>query len=80
MTGQVREASLRCLDRGQVAVNARRDLARASHPDRILEYGFTLTLDPRERVVKTAASFRSMKRARLRFADGTEWIERKEDE
>ncbi len=80
MSGQVREASLRCLDRGQVAVNARRDLARASHPDRILEYGFTLTLDPRERVVKTAASFRSMKRARLRFADGTEWIERKEDE
>jgi len=60
-------------------VEARENLARASHPDRILERGFTLTLGPDGKVVPTAQAFRGLSWARLRFSDGTERIERKEE-
>ena len=79
MSREVRSVALRRMDGEGREVRARENLARASHPDRILERGFTITMDSDGRVVATARAFRSLKRARLRFADGIEHIERKEE-
>lgn len=79
MSREVRSAALRKMDGCDREAKARENLARASHPDRILERGFTITMDPQGRAVSTAREFRSLTWARLRFADGTERIERKEE-
>jgi len=69
----------RFLSKAGENVQARASLAQANHPDRILEKGFTITFGPDGKVVPTAKTFRTVPWARLRFSDGTERVERKED-
>ena len=69
----------RFMSKATDGVQARANLAQANHPDRILEKGFTMTFGPDERLVATAKAFRALPWARLRFFDGTERVERKEE-
>ena len=55
------------------------DLILASDPDRILKKGFTLTLDEKNRIIKSLEEFRKTHGARLKFHDGITDIEGKEE-
>lgn len=59
-------------DNAEKDLNARRSLVRANDPKRILEKGFTLTLDADQRIVTSREQFMNMKEpaASLRFFDG----------
>ncbi len=77
--GKLESGTDRLMRKAMDDVQARASLAQANHPDRILEKGFTLTFAPDGKVAATAQAFRALPWARLRFADGTEKIERKEE-
>lgn len=58
---------------------AHKDLVKASDPKLILRKGFTMTLDEKNKVVRSLKTFNKLKTAWLKFKDGTTEISRKED-
>lgn len=76
--GQVWALSRKCRRNSEKALTVGIDLLRAHDPALILKKGFTLTLDDRDRVVKTLTDFRQLPEASLKFHDGTAKIIAKE--
>ncbi len=60
-------------------LNARQELVLASDPGRILNKGFTLTLDDKNRIISSLKKFEKVRSARLKFKDGISKIIRKEE-
>ena len=60
-------------------LNTRQELVLASDPGRILNKGFTLTLDDKDRIISSLKKFEKVRSARLKFKDGISKIIRKEE-
>ncbi|NIM14959.1 MAG: hypothetical protein GTO45_23585 [Candidatus Aminicenantes bacterium] len=70
---------LKKINTTQKALNAYTQLVQASDPQQILKKGFTLTLDEKNRVIKSVKEFNQKKEATLKFHDGTTEIKKKEE-
>jgi exodeoxyribonuclease VII large subunit len=78
---QLLRNALKTLGDTEKDLQARRFLAQANDPQKILEKGFTLTLDEQQRVIKSLEAFRKLDTtgATLRFFDGAATIIKKEE-
>jgi len=76
---RIRDRVPRRFTAGEREVVSRGDLVRANDPALVLKRGFTLTLDPEDRVMTDAGRFRRLGRARLKFRDGIVPIRKEED-
>jgi exodeoxyribonuclease VII large subunit len=61
-------------------IEARTQLARASDPQSILKKGFSLTLDERNRIIKSLSDFEQHESATLKFHDGSTGIVKKQED
>ena len=59
-------------------IEVRRQLVQANDPQRILEKGFTLTLDEGNRVIKSLQAFKQKESAFLKFHDGAIKVKKEE--
>jgi exodeoxyribonuclease VII large subunit len=62
--------SLTAISDEEKAIKSRRDLVYANDPERILEKGFTLTLDEKNRIIKSIKEFKKIDFPKLKFNDG----------
>lgn len=62
--------SLTAISDEEKAIKSRRDLIYANDPERILEKGFTLTLDEKNRIIKSIKEFKKIDFPKLKFNDG----------
>ena len=65
----------------EMSLLMKRDFVQLNDPGKILEKGFTLTLDKNDKPVTSLKKFRSVDIKKLRFFDGETYIEerRKDD-
>ncbi len=62
--------SLTAISDEEKAIKSRRDIVCANDPERILEKGFTLTLDEKNRIIKSIKEFKKIDFPKLKFNDG----------
>ncbi len=62
--------SLTAISDEEKAIKSRRDIVCANDPERILEKGFTLTLDEKNRIIKSIKEFNEIDFPKLKFNDG----------
>lgn len=63
----------------ETKVNMYREYTEASDPQRILERGFSLTLDENDKPLTSLSVFKKSNRKKIRFFDGETFVEEKED-
>ena len=78
-TGNIFAMGKKLMDLSGDHLNARQELVLASDPSRILNKGFTLTLDDEDRIISSLKKFKKVRSARLKFKDGISKIIRKEE-
>ncbi len=66
------------MDREGMKVKMYMNLADSNDPQKILKKGFTLTTDENEKVITSLESFKKHDKKKLKFFDGTVFIEEKE--
>ncbi len=76
---EVLNTGSRILAGEEIKVNMFREYAEASDPQKILEKGFSLSLDENDKPLTSLSLFRKSNRKKIRFFDGETYVEEKED-
>ncbi len=76
---EVMNTGSRILTGEETKVNMYREYTEASDPQKILERGFSLTLDENDIPLKSLSVFRKSNKKKIRFFDGETYVEEKED-
>lgn len=76
---QILNIGSRILRTEETKVNMYKEYSEAGDPQKILERGFTLTLDEKNNPITSLSVFRDSKKKKLRFFDGEIFVEEKEE-